>query len=51
MNGETVVKWSGLDSTGSWQIPLAGSCEHGVKTWDPIKGKDFSTSQTINSFQ
>jgi hypothetical protein len=35
------VKESGLDSSGSGQVPVASSCEHGNEISDPIKGLKF----------
>jgi hypothetical protein len=32
-----IYRWGELDSTGSRQFPVAGFCEHGNETSDPIK--------------
>jgi hypothetical protein len=35
------VRSSGLDSSGSGQGPVAGSCEHSNEALGSIKGKEF----------
>jgi hypothetical protein len=38
------VRRHGMDSSGSGQVPVAGSCEHGTETSGSIRGGKFLTS-------
>jgi hypothetical protein len=40
----------GLDSSGSRQRPVVGSCEHGNERSDFINGGEFSSSLTTVRF-
>jgi hypothetical protein len=37
------VKGCGLDSAGSGQEPMAGSCEHGNESLHFLKGRDLTS--------